>query len=67
MKEMPDACVTQLVRAVDQQSKVPGLNPGIVEIVSFSTKHDFKSFKFMYQKLFTVIIFQNFSKKLLLF
>ena len=37
-KGMSDACVDQLVRAVDRQSKDPGSNPGTVESVSFSTK-----------------------------
>ena len=32
---MSDACVAQLVRAVDRQSKDPGSNPGIVKSVSF--------------------------------
>ena len=35
---MSDACVAQLVRAVDQQSKDPGSNPGIVESVFISTE-----------------------------
>ena len=37
-KVMSDACVDQLVRAVDRQSKDPGSNPGTVESVSFSTE-----------------------------
>ena len=32
-----DACVAQLVRAVDRQSNDPGSNPDTVERVSFST------------------------------
>ena len=35
-KEMSDACVARLVRAVDRQSKDLGSNPGTVESVSFS-------------------------------
>ena len=35
-KGMRDACVAQLVRAIDRQSKDPGSNPGTVESVSFS-------------------------------
>ena len=35
-KEMLDACVAQLVRALDQQSKDPGSNPRTVNNVSFS-------------------------------
>ena len=35
---MSDACVAQLVRAVDRQSKDPGSNPGTVERVSLSTE-----------------------------
>ena len=37
-QEMSDACVAQLVRAVDRQSKDPGSNPGRVESVSFFTE-----------------------------
>ena len=35
---MSDACVDQLVRAVDRQSKDPDSNPGTVESISFSTE-----------------------------
>ena len=35
---MLDACVAQLVRAVDRQSKDPGSNPGTVASVSFFTE-----------------------------
>ena len=35
---MSDACVAQLVRAVDWQSKDPGSNSGTVESVSFATE-----------------------------
>ena len=38
VKGISDACVAQLVRAVDWQSKDPGSNPGIVESASFSTE-----------------------------
>ena len=37
-KEMLDACVAQLVRAVVRQSKDPGSNPGTVENVCFFTE-----------------------------
>ena len=37
-KEMSDACVAQLVRAVDRQLKDPGSNHGTVESVCFSTE-----------------------------
>ena len=37
-KEMSDACIAQLVRAVDRQSKDPGSNPGTIKSVSFSTE-----------------------------
>ena len=35
---MLDACLAQLVRTVDRRSKDPGLDPGTVESVSFSTE-----------------------------
>ena len=41
---MSDACVAQLIRAVDRQSKDPGSNPGTIESVSFSTER-FQIFK----------------------
>ena len=37
-KEMSDACVAQMVRAVDRQLKDPGSNPSTVDSVSFSTE-----------------------------
>ena len=37
-KGMSDACVAQLVRAVDRQSKDLGSNPGTVKSVFFSTE-----------------------------
>ena len=37
-KEISDASVAQLVRAVDWQLKDPGSNPGTVASVSFSKK-----------------------------
>ena len=37
-KGMSNACVAQLNRAVDRQSKHPGSNPGTVKSVSFSTE-----------------------------
>ena len=38
VEKISDACVAQLVRDVDRQSKDPGSNPGTVESVSFSTE-----------------------------
>ena len=35
-KEMPDACVAQLVRAADRQYKDPGLNPTHTEKKSWA-------------------------------
>ena len=37
-KEMSDACEARLVRAVYRKLEDPGLNPGTVESVSFSTE-----------------------------
>ena len=37
-KGMFDACVAQLVRPVDRQSKDPGSNPGAVESLFFYRK-----------------------------
>ena len=41
---MSDACVAQLVRIVDRQSKDPGSNPGTVQSVSLSIER-FEFFK----------------------
>ena len=55
---MSDACVTQLVRAVDRQSKDWGSNPGTVESVFFPRK----DFKFFHNLLWREARFQTIFK-----
>ena len=54
-KGMSDACVTQLVRAVDRQSKDPARIPGQLEASLFAQK-DSKLFENLKIKFFCIPI-----------
>ena len=53
---MLDACLAQLVKAVERQSKDPGSNPGTVENVSFFTVRFLIIRKLRTHPVFSVVI-----------
>ena len=55
-EEMLDACLAQLVKAVERQSKDPGSNPGTVENVSFFTVRFLIIRKLRTHPVFSVVI-----------
>ena len=56
---MSDACVAQLIRADDRQSKDQGSNPGTVKGVSFSTERFQIFLIFILMSVFQVAAFEK--------